>query len=293
MNFSYGERSKHIIKWAGGKSGILQRLLSLFPQTFNRYFEPFLGGGAVFLSLRRGFPSVLNDVNEDLILLYEVVRDAPLKLMKALDRLEQGYSEDFYYQLRDRRCRTYVDRAARLIFLNKTGFNGLYRLNKKGEFNVPFGKRKSCPRLYDLRNLMEVSRRLQWAVLECLDFEAIIDQAERGDFIYCDPPYEPLSRTSSFCSYVASGFSSHDQKRLRDACARAAQRGVFVAVSNSTAKGVLRLYSDFTRFKIRARRAINSKGQQRGEIDEICALMRPKRVLLPVRRKIWDIPLSF
>jgi DNA adenine methylase len=268
-------RIKPILKWAGGKSGLMSQLTPLFPKTYRKYFEPFIGGGAVFFSLDFSGLSFINDLNTELIDLYETVRDEPQKLMTALDALSKQYCEDFYYQLRSTKPDTRVDRAARTIFLNKTGFNGLYRQNSKGEFNVPFGKRIQCPALYDRDNFLRASSLLQRATLSSIDFEELINQAGAGDFVYCDPPYEPLSRTSSFNAYHGSGFSHDDQRRLKDACIRAQQRGAFVVISNSAADFIKELYSDCQLTYIAARRAINSKGSSRGAIDEVAVLLAP------------------
>ncbi len=268
-----GKRIKPVIKWAGGKSSLLPQLLPLFPERFSRYIEPFLGGGAVFFSLRHSGTSLLNDLNPELIELYETVRDFPNPLMAELDAMAKMYSEDFYYLLRKQTPETQILRSARTILLNKAGFNGLYRQNSKGAFNVPFGKRERCPRLYDRENLLRASAVLQHANLQSLDFEAVIDQAGKNDFVYCDPPYEPLSPTSSFNTYQGGGFEQDQQRRLKEACLRAQNRGAHVVISNSSADFIKELYSDCDIRQISARRAINSKGNRRGEIQELAILL--------------------
>ncbi|MDX1918640.1 MAG: DNA adenine methylase [Candidatus Caenarcaniphilales bacterium] len=269
MVLDINHRSRPIIKWAGGKSGLLTQFQTHFPQNCKRYIEPFIGGGAVFLALKQGIPSLINDSNEEIVNLYKVVRDYPKELIKRLDDLARNYSEEFYYELRQQNPLNEIDRAARTVFLNKTGFNGLYRQNSKGGFNVPFGKRLRCPELYEQVNLFEVSERLIKAEIKNQDFEEILEEAEEGDLIYCDPPYEPLNRTSSFNSYQANGFAQSEQKRLRDGCLKASRRGAQVFISNSTADFILDLYKEFDIKRVSARRAINSKGSQRGEIDEV------------------------
>jgi DNA adenine methylase len=266
-------RIKPILKWAGGKSGLLSQLLPFFPNHFNRYFEPFFGGGAVFFSLGFMGETYLNDSNSELIDLYEVVRDKPESLMKALDDLVPHYSEEFYYALRVAQPDSKIERAARTIFLNKTGFNGLYRQNSKGGFNVPFGKRLKCPALYDPTNFFRASKALNNVKFHTQDFENVIDLAGPGDFVYCDPPYEPLSRTSSFNAYQGGGFSQEHQRRLKNACVRAQARGAHIVISNSSAPFILDLYADCDIKIISARRAINSKGSSRGEIDEVVILI--------------------
>jgi DNA adenine methylase len=270
--FRYERRAKPCLKWAGGKANCLSRLLEYFPTHFSRYLEPFLGGAAVFLALEPTASALLNDANEELISLYRIIRDNPLALMDALENLQAEYCEAFYYALRSAIPTAPVDRAARLIFLNKTCFNGLYRTNAKGEFNVPFGKRKRCPALYDRASLLEVSFRLRNAQLFCTDFEAVVNSAERGDLVYCDPPYLPSSSTANFAEYTASGFSAEDHRRLRDCCERAANRGATVVVSNSSSLATESLYRGWTLFSFEVPRCINSKAERRGSVLEIVAI---------------------
>jgi DNA adenine methylase len=276
-NASNSTRIRPVLKWAGGKSGLLSQISPLFPREFRHYYEPFFGGGAVFFSLNFTGKSYINDSNRELIELYEVIRDEPQKLMRALDALSEHYSESFYYQLRKDMPRDKIARAARTIFLNKTGFNGLYRQNAKGEFNVPFGKRISCPSLYDRENFLHAAASLRSAVLSSMDFEELINKAGDGDFIYCDPPYEPISRTSSFNAYQGGGFSQQEQRRLKEACIRAKCRGAFVIISNSSAEFIKDLYSDCDLSIISAKRAINSNGTSRGAIDEVVVVLNPDR----------------
>lgn len=265
-------RAKPILKWAGGKSGLLRQLWPLFPRAFERYVEPFLGGAAVFLSLPKEGPALLNDVNEELVHLYSTVRDRPSDLMTTLTAFSQSYSEEFYYSLRARTDLTGAERAARTVFLNKAGFNGLYRQNSKAEFNVPFGKRARCPTLFDADNLAAVSRRFANATLTNFDFESVLEQSGGGDFVYCDPPYSPVSETASFTSYTGRGFGSEEQKRLRVACDAAVDRGAIVAVSNSWTPEMLALFEGWNVHEIQARRAINSKGDRRGKVAELLAI---------------------
>lgn len=262
-----------MLKWAGGKARLLARLAAHFPRSCERYVEPFLGGGAVFLALRDGIPALLNDSNRELLDLYNVVMERPGELVGALDRLGSQYSEEFYYRMRAAIPDDLVERAARTVFLNKTGYNGLYRKNSSGGFNVPFGKRKRCPGLYNRANLAAVGARLRRAELRCSDFAAVIGEAGPGDFVYCDPPYEPLSKTSSFNAYKDGGFSRKEQERLRDSCAEAADRGAMVAVSNSSAAFIKELYAGFDIRTLMARRVINSKIDRRSEIEEVLVLM--------------------
>lgn len=272
--FDLENRAKPVLKWAGGKSALMPQLMASFPSSFQRYIEPFFGGGAVGLALREGRECVLNDRNPELVNLYEVIRDTPSDLLRALDSLAARYSEAFYYELRAANPSSAVERAARTLFLNKTGFNGLYRENARGVFNVPFGKRARCPTLYDEENIARVSARLRHATLRNVDFEEILDETRPGDFVYCDPPYEPLSSTSSFNSYTGGGFSRGEQTRLKSACERAASRGAFVAVSNSSAHFIKDLYQSWDIRPILARRAINSVGSARGEVEEVLVILK-------------------
>ncbi|MDX1920937.1 MAG: Dam family site-specific DNA-(adenine-N6)-methyltransferase, partial [Candidatus Caenarcaniphilales bacterium] len=236
------KRAKPVLKWAGGKSSLLKQFKSCFPEKCKRYFEPFLGGAAVFLALNQDIPAIVNDSNQELFNMYSVIRDEPQKLMQELKGLTEKYCEEFYYELRTLSFESKIQKAARTIFLNKTGFNGLYRQNSNGGFNVPFGKRKKCPQLYEEENLLIVSSRLKNAELLCLDFEEVINLSGPGDFVYCDPPYHPLSSTSSFNNYQAGGFAEAEQKRLTETCFKASERGATVAISNSSSAFIQEIY---------------------------------------------------
>lgn len=262
---------KPLLKWAGGKTSLIPQLRKHFPQNFERYVEPFLGGGAIFFSLFKDKKALINDLNSEITRFYEVVRDKPDDLMNCLDKLSNQYSESFYYELRQKKPRGKVQQAARTLFLNKTCFNGLYRQNARGEFNVPFGKRERAPTFYDQKNLLELSSVLKDVVLTNLDFEAVLEEAGGGDFIYCDPPYEPISTTASFRNYTSSGFDEKDLRRLYEACNRAAQRGALVAVSNSDSPLVRRVFKKWRLVRVNCRRSINSKGLSRGPVKEILA----------------------
>lgn len=274
-------RSKPLIKWAGGKSSLLKQLKEFFPSGCRRYFEPFLGGGAIFLALEKNIRASLSDVNEEIVNLYKVARDNPFQLMKVLDSYAKKYSEEFYYKLRAATPMTPVERAARTILLNKTGFNGLYRQNASGKFNVPFGKREKCPALYTQENLINVSERLKNAEISCGDFSQLISKAGEGDVVYVDPPYDVLSSTSSFQNYFKSGFGRDEQKRLFNGCREASERGALVLVSNAATDFIKDLYKDEDLNEVKARRAINSNGAKRGEINELVISFTER---LPVQR---------
>ncbi len=258
-----------ILKWAGGKSSLLKQFAAHFPApaAYARYFEPFLGGGAVFFRLQPP-RSYLFDLNADLIELYTLVRD---DVESVIDALAPHKNERAYFErirALDPLTLTAPERAARLIFLNHTCYNGLYRVNSRGQFNVPFGRYKN-PKICDVEGLHAASRALQNAHLQVADFETSLADCRAGDFIYFDPPYAPLSATSSFISYTKHGFDATDQKRLADLYRELDRRGCRLLLSNSDAPLIHELYSGFTIHQIAARRAINSKGDGRGLITEL------------------------
>ncbi len=262
---------KPFLKCAGGKGQLVSELLSRVPKEFGTYHEPFLGGGALFFALRsRGLTerhAELNDSNPSIVQAFRAVRDDVDRLIDDLEKLETEYlkSKDraaFYYEVREGDLF-----PASIIFLNKTCFNGLWRVNRSGKFNVPHGKYKS-PKICDAKNLRACSEALQRAVISNVDFrEARVPSP--GDFVYFDPPYIPLSKTSNFTSYIAGGFTLRDQEDLRDHALFLKKRGVHVLLSNSGSDMTRRLYGKkFVVEEVMARRNINSKGGQRGAIRE-------------------------
>lgn len=261
-----------IIHWVGGKSKIIKHIQPFIPQ-HNRYIEPFIGGGALFFHLKNE-NSIINDINKEIINLYQVVASNPEQLMQQVDLICSNYSEAQYYSTRSIIPECHIKQAARTLFLNKTCFNGLYRQNKKGLFNVPWGKKIKCPVIYKKEKILEASDLLKNTQMLSQDFETIIDLAKEGDFVYCDPPYEPLSLTSSFNSYHASGFSQQDQIRLKEACKRAQQRGATVVISNSSAEFIKNLYKEEEMYIIQVNRVVNSKASARGGVDEVIVVMR-------------------
>jgi len=262
---------KPLLKWAGGKTSLIPQLRKHFPSQFERYVEPFLGGGAIFFSLYGDKKAIINDLNSEITSFYEVVRDRPQDLMDCLDGFGAMYSERFYYELRGKKLRGRVQRAARTLFLNKTCFNGLYRQNAQGDFNVPFGKRDRMPKLYDREQVLSLSEILKKVNLTNQDFETVLDMTREGDFVYCDPPYEPISPTSSFRNYTSGGFQKEDLIRLHDACNQAIKRGVRVALSNSDSPFVRKVFKNWRLVPLSCRRPINSKGLGRGPVREILA----------------------
>ncbi|HEX9297168.1 MAG TPA: DNA adenine methylase [Polyangiaceae bacterium] len=266
-------RARPFLKWAGGKGQLLAELRALVPARAARYFEPFLGGGALFFD-RLPTQGVLSDVNAEIVDCYLSVRDHVEELIQALGA--HRYDPDYYYRVRDLDPGSLplVERAARTIFLNKTGFNGLYRVNRSGKFNVPFG-RYVKPVICDARNLRACSRALSAVDLAVCDFEVAVANAEPGDFVYFDPPYVPLSRTSTFTAYAARGFGPEEQKRLSKVFERLTERGVSVVLSNSDVPEVRGLYAGYAIRSVKAARSINSKPSCRGPISELVVVGAP------------------
>ncbi len=269
------------LKWAGGKTQLLQQYQELLPKRFQNYYEPFLGGGAVFFHLyetqKPPVKSFLMDVNLELINVYRCVKDDVQGLIDHLHIHRSQHSKDYYYGVRGKHVLpefwfengNNVERAARFIYLNKTCFNGLYRENSKGQFNVPMGSYKKPP-ILDADLLQAASSALQNASIEAQSFEVIAEHATTAkDFVYFDPPYFPISDTSKFTAYSRDAFTTEDQIRLRDTFATLAKRRVKVMLSNSDCPFVRDLYQDFNIHTIKASRHINSKGSKRGKITEV------------------------
>lgn len=289
-----------ILKWAGGKRQLLPRLRAYYPKTFSRYLEPFLGSGAVFLDLHNagaleGREVRLSDINADVIGCYRAVRDDVETVIDELGRLAARYQKDperVYYAVRDshfnpvrRRVHGSSDPAsayppalaAMLIFLNRTGFNGLFRVNGRGDFNVPIG-RQTNPRICDAVNLRAWSALLsrRGVFLDAAPYDRALDEARDGDFIYLDPPYAPLSGTSRFTAYTSGGFGPEAQAALQRLVIEIAGRGALVLLSNSSAPEIRQLYARSVSARgaglkattVRARRAINSRASARGEVRE-------------------------
>ncbi len=261
------------LKWAGGKTQLADALLERMPISFNVYHEPFIGSGAIFFRLYREQKirhAVLSDLNAELIDTYLAIRDCVSEVIKILS--EFPHKEKFYYDIRakDPWKLSLPERAARMIYLNKTGYNGLYRVNRQGLFNVPFGRYKS-PKYLDKENLLAVSQALQDIEILCAPFESVIDRADAGDWVYFDPPYVPMSQTANFTSYHANGFGLKDQERLRDVCIELSRNNVYITLSNSDTEIIRSLYASayFAIDEVLANRAINCNGAKRGKITEL------------------------
>jgi len=297
-----GGPARPVLKWAGGKRQLLPQIRRFYPARFRTYFEPFVGSGAVFFDLHNrghlaGRRAVLADRNPDLVGCLTAVRDHPEPVIEHLGRLAAERAADpraHYYAVRDEQFNPLRERLARkagglsperytpelaamLIYLNRTGYNGLFRLNGNGSFNVPFG-RYANPTICDARNLRRVARALSGCQAGLLhrDFERVLDEAQAGDFVYLDPPYAPLSRTATFTTYTAGGFGEHHQERLQQVVVELARRGCLVLLSNSTAPIITRLYdgnaeaarAGLRACRVPARRAINSDAASRGPVEE-------------------------
>lgn len=256
------------IKWVGGKRQILHELVARVPKTFGTYHEPFVGGGALFFAVRPD-RAVLSDNNLRLVRTWRGVRDHVDKLISLLKKYP--HDKDFFLEMRERDidAGSDVDVAAWFIYLNKTAFNGLYRVNSKNRFNVPFGRYVN-PNYCDEPTLRACAAALRGAQIEHEDFGSVLERAEPGDFVYFDPPYVPLSDTAYFTSYTAEGFGPDDQKRLRDVARELKKKDVHVLLSNSGADFVRRLYGKGFRIEqVLASRQVNCKAEGRGQIVEL------------------------
>ena len=260
-----------IVKWVGGKRQLMFELLKNMPKSYNRYFEPFIGGGALFFELQPE-NAYISDMNEELINLYSVVRDNVYELIEDLGKHE--VSKEYFLEIRNiDRSEKYaglssIERASRFIYLNRTCFNGMYRVNSQGQFNVPFGHYKN-PRIIDESNLLNCSKLLNKTEIKCADFSEILTKVQKDDFVYFDPPYVPLNETSSFTSYTKDGFDIDMQFKLRDVCDELDSMGVKFMLSNSDTKLVNELYANYEIKKVFASRQINANADGRGKITEV------------------------
>lgn len=300
-NYQDGLKPSPVLKWAGGKTQLLPEIKKQYPQQLQQgkiktYIEPFFGGGAVFFDIYHNFEieqAYLFDKNIELIILYKVIQNDVNALIEELSILESKYltldtenRKEFYYQLRDdyntfdkqtdanNYRQEWINRAAYTIFLNKTCFNGLYRVNSKGYFNVPMGRYKK-PKILNQDNLIAVHESFKIVEIQQTDFAEVLNYADESTFIYYDPPYRPISETSNFNSYSSLEFNDDEQKRLRDVFTKTSKQGALQILSNSDPTNYIddpffdELYQDFNISRILASRMINSKGKKRGKIREI------------------------
>lgn len=262
-----GIKSQPFLKWAGGKTQLLEELLKRVPKQFNTYYEPFIGGGALYFAIDPK-TAVIADINEDLVNVYNVVRDNPEELLEALS--SYANDKDFYYEVRsqDADSLSPINRAARLIYLNRTCFNGLYRVNKSGQFNVPFANYKN-PNIIQTERIMAASNTLNDTKVFLDSFEAVLVDAKKGDFIYLDPPYYPKDVYSDFKRYNKEQFHEDDHKKLAGLYNELSDKGCYVMLSNSDTPFTRELYKKWRVDTVYAKRMINSDSSKRGEVTEI------------------------
>ncbi len=262
-----------LIKWAGGKKQLLEQFKPFFPKKLPRYFEPFVGGGTVAFFLLKTHPEIkkiyLSDINEELVTTYNAVKNSINELISLLKEYKLKHNKEFYYQTRglDIKKLTSVQIAARFIYLNKTCFNGLYRVNSKGGFNVPIGSYKN-PAICNEEDLREISKFLQKDDVKVNPFDQVLKEAKKGDFIYFDPPYYPLKK-GSFTTYTKDKFLEKEQEKLAEVFKELDKRGCKVMLSNSDTKFIKNLYKGYKIHFVKANRMINSNGKGRGKINEL------------------------
>lgn len=266
-----------ILKWVGGKRQLLKELVSMLPNDFAKYYEPFVGGGALLFHLQPN-NAVLNDSNEELINVYEVIRDAPDELINLLKIHEKNNCADYYYRIRelDRNSNDFsklskVERAARIIYLNKTCYNGLFRVNQAGQFNTPYG-RYNNPNIVNSTTIKALNGYLNKKGIQiyCGDYKDILKNI-RGSraFVYLDPPYYPISNSSSFTGYTQGGFGEKEQIELKEECDKLNKKGIRFLLSNSSCDFIHNLYKDYNIKIIPAKRSINADATKRGAVDEV------------------------
>lgn len=276
---------KSALKWVGGKRRIAREIVSFFPEKYNTYYEPFLGGASVFLeaSPKRAH---LSDLNPSLINFYEILRDKPRELVDNALMYEREFNalvspvakKSFYYRVRSEYNQetnaTGIEDATRFLFLNKTAFNGLYRENSKGEFNVPFNNKEKL-KLFELENILDNSRALRGAQLTASTFIDATKPAKSGDLVYFDPPYVPLSTTAAFTDYTKSSFGPEEQRQLRDVATNLISKGTTVVLSNSYSPEVKKLYKDFELHELSINRLVAASSASRGGVSEYLIVGRP------------------
>ena len=261
-----------VVKWVGGKTKLLPELLARMPKTFGRYYEPFIGGAAMFFKLAPA-RAVIADVNPDLVALYQTLARDPQGVIKKLVHHRDAHDEAHYYATREKWNHNHMqwtnaERAATFIYLNKTCFNGLWRVNRSGDFNVPIG-RYTDPPICVPDAIRAASVQLARAEIRLGDYQVAIDDAKPGDFIYFDPPYDPINSTSSFTSYTAGDFNADNQRTLAATAKQLIDRGCKVMLSNNDTPLIRSLYKGLKLDKVKCSRAINSNAAKRGEIDEL------------------------
>ncbi|WP_333860465.1 DNA adenine methylase [Clostridium sp.] len=270
----YSKLATPVVKWVGGKRQLLPEIKKYIPKRISTYYEPFLGGGAVLFDLQPK-KAIVNDINEELINLYRVVKEHAEELIEDLKKYEND--SEYFYKIRelDRNEEVFsklsnIKRASRIHYLNKTCYNGLFRVNMAGQFNSPFGNYKN-PNITNEITIRAVSKYLNDANIQfkCGDYEDALKGIRRGSFVYFDPPYDPVSDGSNFTGYAKGGFDRNEQTRLKLLCDKLNLKGVNFLLSNSSTEFILDLYKDYNIEIIKAKRSINSNGDERGEVDEV------------------------
>lgn len=264
-----------ILKWVGGKRQLLSEIYPLIPKKITTYVEPFVGGGAVLFKLQPK-RAIINDFNKELINTYKVVKKDPHKLLELLEIHDKNNCEDYYYEIRslDRsdnfKKMSNIEKAARIIYLNKTCFNGLYRVNQAGQFNSPYGRYKN-PNIINRPTVLAMSNYFNSNDIKIMqgDYRAVLKDLTKGTFVYFDPPYLPISTSSSFTGYTEGGFDEKEQIELKKECDKLSAKGIKFMLSNSDHPTIRELYKNYNITTVQARRAINSKGNKRGEIKEV------------------------
>ena len=260
--------AKPFLKWAGGKGRLLDKVSKFFPGNYNRYFEPFIGGGAIFFYLNPK-KAIINDLNSELINLYNIIKKKPEELMKGLDKLQTKVNnKDFFLEMRSKKLKKELEQAVRMVFLNRTCYNGMYRVNSKGEFNVPFGD-MGTPKLYEKKNIIACSHILKKTTILNGDYKKLNIRIRKRDFVYLDPPYVPLSETAHFTSYTSEKFGKEQQLELLEFCEKIDRKGGLFMLSNSYNEFTEKLYQNFNINTIKAARSVAAKSESRAEIKEI------------------------
>ena len=253
------------LKWAGGKRTLIPEIRNKLPKSFNNYYEPFVGGGSVFFSLSdRIKKAYLSDTNHDLMFTYQILKIAPHDLIRELKKYQIKHGVEFYKRIREQDNQSPVKLAARLIYLNKTCYNGLYRVNQSGKFNVPIGKYTN-PTICDEENLLNVGKVLKQTTLNVHSFGCI--KPKQGDLVYCDPPYD-----ETFTSYTSNGFNESNQRKLKECCDKWKKAGAFVIISNNNTGLIRELYKKYRLIEVKMARSINCNAQKRNKVTELLIL---------------------
>ncbi|HEN0363672.1 MULTISPECIES: DNA adenine methylase [Bacillota] len=264
-----------VVKWVGGKRQLLSDIVPLIPKNFSTYVEPFVGGGAVIFDIQPK-KAIINDFNSELINIYKVIKEKPQELILALENHERLNSEEYFYEVRalDRNENynrmTDIEKASRIIYLNKTCFNGLFRVNQAGQFNSPYGKYKN-PNIVNMPVVLAMSKYFNENNIKIIDgdYKNALKNLRKGAFVYFDPPYMPISSSSSFTGYTENGFDKKQQIELKKECDKLNVKGIKFLLSNSDHPFIRELYQDYEIITVKAKRSINSNGNKRGEINEL------------------------